>query len=453
MSVPTDYASALAHLRALGRSGIDLRLDRVRRVAEGLGNPQYKYDTILVAGTNGKGSTCAMLDSILNAAGYRCGLYTSPHLVRDTERVRVCGTEITQQMFAESAMAVYEAAERAAAARPPGASLLTAFEFVTLLAFDALARAKVDISVIEVGLGGRLDATNIVDPLVTLITPVSTDHQQYLGDTLEQITWEKAGIVRPGVTLVHGSRHHQVKRTISEICEKSRIPLKQAGSDFDFLPLRDQHMHYAGFHGALRDLEVGLSGMHQLDNAAMACAVVEVLGNTTGYKVSDSAVREGLSSVRWRGRLETLSTQPLVLCDGAHNKDAARSLRRYLEQYVPFRKVHLVVGHTRDRDVEAFLAILAPIAARVTLTQTTDGSLADPEALKPLALRVHKNVVVESDLRKILQQVYWRKPDDELIVITGSLYLVGETIALVESGEIPGFESARGARVSPGDSS
>lgn len=450
MSAPTDYASSLAHLRALGRAGIDLRLDRVRRVAEGLGNPQLKYATILVAGTNGKGSTCAMLDSMLGAAGYRCGLYTSPHLVRETERVRVCGSEITPQMFAESARAVYEAAEKAAAARPPGASLLTAFEFLTLLAFDALARAKVEIAVIEVGLGGRLDATNIVDPLVTVIAPISMDHEQYLGDTLEAISHEKAGILRSGIPLIHGSRHHEVRRVIAELCRHNNVPLKQAGSDFDFLPLRDQHMHYAGFEGAWRDLKVGLSGMHQLDNAAMACAVAEVLADTK-FPVSTEAVREGLQSVRWRGRMETLSTQPLVLCDGAHNRDAARSLRRYLEQYVPFRKIHLIVGHTRDRDVEAFLSILAPVAARVTLTQTSDGALADPESLLPLALRVHKNVVVEGDLSKILRQIYWRKPEDELIVVTGSLYLVGETIGLLESGEIEGFESARGVIMSPLD--
>lgn len=438
---PANYAETLALLRQLGRHGIDLGLERVRQVAENLGNPQKRYATILVAGTNGKGSTSAFLASILQKAGYRTGLYTSPHLVRETERIRIDGKDISEDAFAQSARRVYEATIALARIAPPGRSVLTAFEFITLMAFDALAVAGTEIAVVEVGLGGRLDATNIVEPLVSVITPIGLDHQQYLGETIQEIAGEKAGILRKGMPAVCATRSPEAREVIAEKAAALEAPLLQAGKDFDFLPLRDRHMHYAGKDRSCRDLAVGLSGMHQLANAATACAVCECLA-ATKFPVSDEALRAGLRGVVWRGRMETLSTQPLVMIDGAHNTDGARVLRRYLEQYVPFRKIHLIVGQRPDKDAEGFLAILAPIAARITLTQTSDGALKGPGVLAPLARKVHGNVIEEPDIAKVLGQIYWRRSDEELVVITGSLYLVGEAIALLESGEIKGFVPA-----------
>ncbi|MEW6777642.1 MAG: folylpolyglutamate synthase/dihydrofolate synthase family protein [Bdellovibrionota bacterium] len=442
-SAPADYAAALAYIRDLGRAGIDLGLERVRAVAARMGNPQDSFRGILVAGTNGKGSTSAMLASILEQAGYRTGFYSSPHLVRETERIRVQGKDISPEDFSRSAAAVYEACAEEAARRPLGRPLLTAFEFLTLLAFDAFAKAKVEAAVIEVGLGGRLDATNIVEPLASVITPIGYDHQEYLGNTLEEIAREKAGISRPGVPLISGSRRPEARRVLLACHREQGAPLWQAGTDFDFMPLRDRHMHYAGKNRTWRDLTVGLSGIHQLANASVACAAVEALLEGGKLQITDEAIREGLARVRWRGRLETLSTSPLVLADGAHNVDGARVLRRYLEQYVPFRKIHLVLGQRPDKDAEGFLAVVAPIAARITLTQTSDGSLRPPESLLPTASKLHGNVVVEPDFERILRQVYWRKPADEMAVVAGSLYLVGEALSLLESGRIEGYEPAQ----------
>ncbi len=439
-----DYATALAYLRQLGGLGIELGLDRVRAVAARLGHPERAFRGILVAGTNGKGSTCAMLASILERAGIRTGLYTSPHLVRETERVRLLGSDIGNERFGESARAVFEAVQAELAVRPAGRPLLTQFEFLTLLAFDAFRRSGVEWAVVEVGLGGRLDATNIIEPAASVIMPVGLDHQKFLGDTVEQIAAEKFGITRPGVPLVSASRKHEVRGRISALCVEKGVPLFEAGADFDFMPLRDRHMHYAGMGRTWRELTVGLSGMHQLANAAAACATIEVLLSQGTLDIPAEAVREGLAGVRWRGRLETLSTEPLVLADGAHNVDGARVLRRYLEQYVPFRKIHLIVGQRPDKDFDGFLAVLAPIAARITVTQTSDQSLRDPEGSRRAAERVHANVVVEPELEKVLRQVYWRRPAEELAVLTGSLYLVGEALSLLDSGQIPGFEPAGG---------
>lgn len=438
---PNDFDSAVAYLRQLDRFGIELGLERVRAVAERLGNPQTRYPAILVAGTNGKGSVCAMLSAILEQAGYRAGLYTSPHLVRETERIRIAGKDISREAFAGSAGRVWEATRAVAAGRARGRSLLTAFETFTLMAFDAFDRAEIEIAVVEVGMGGRLDATNICEPIVTVITPVDLDHQEFLGDTYEAIAAEKAGIVREKTPVISGARKHEVRTVLEGVAASKRAPYFQGGKDFDFLPLRDGLMHYAGMRASWRDLAVGLSGMHQLANSATACAVVEAL-LSEGFRISEESVRKGLAAVRWRGRLETLSTEPLVICDGAHNPDGARTLRRYLEQYVPFRKIHLACGLKADKDAEAIFSVLAPVAARITLTATADGTLVDPAKIEPAVRRIHDNVVVEPDLGQVLARVYWRKPSDEMTVICGSLYLVGEAIRRLEDGEIPGFVPA-----------
>ncbi|MDE2994269.1 MAG: bifunctional folylpolyglutamate synthase/dihydrofolate synthase, partial [Chloroflexota bacterium] len=344
-------------LGAAARGGWNL--DRPRALLAALGHPARRYPSIHVAGTKGKGSTAAFLASILHTAGRRVGLYTQPHLHDYRERVRINGQPIMPAALARTVTRLAAAAERL---ERESADLgqLTTYELGTALAFQHFADAEVDWAVVEVGLGGRLDATNVLTPAVAVITALSLDHTALLGDTLAAIATEKAGIIKPGVPVVSAAQRPEAAATLAAIATERAAPLALGGRDFTW-----SGNHRAGMvNGAdwgYAGLELGLVGEHQLENAAVAVTVIETLRLTAGLEVATKAVRQGLLNVCWPGRLEVLQAgpaQPTVVCDGAHNGDSTQRLVAAIRDWFPHRRLHLVLGTSADHDLAAIWAAL-----------------------------------------------------------------------------------------------
>ena len=383
-----------------------------------LGHPERQYPALHVAGTNGKGSTCAMVAAALHAAGHRVGLYTSPHLVRVNERIRVGGEDISDAAFGQRILEVLERYPSAAS------SPMTYFEFGTVVALWHFAQVRVDVAVLETGLGGRLDATTAASPVVTAITPVSFDHVEYLGGTLSAIAGEKAGILKPGVPCVVA---HQAPEALEAIARKARevgAPLKLEGRDFSTGRQPDGHLSYQGTAWRLDGLSLGLRGPHQRQNAAVALACLEAL-QVHRVAVSPEAARAGLASARWPGRLEEVGQQPAILLDGAHNPAGVEVLLASLRDLYPGRRIHLVFGVVGDKARGPMMRALFPECASVQLTPLeTPRSLA-PEAYLAEARALCQDVTPWPDVDAALAAARERAASDDLVLCTGSLFLVG----------------------------
>lgn len=424
------YQASLEFLYGLQKHGIKLGLETIQAILARLGDPQRCYQTLHIGGTNGKGSTAAMTAAILQAAGYRVALYTSPHLVDFRERIRING-----QPISESAVTALTEQIRGVA----GASIRpTFFEFTTALAFQYFAEMHIDVAVVEVGMGGRFDATNVLTPLVATITNVALDHQAYLGETIDAIAFEKAGIIKAGVPVVVGRLSREASVVIDRIAGQRRASCYRLNSEFKVRGETVAGFHYEGLERSYRDLTCPLLGDHQLDNAACALAMLE-LASGRGLPVSEAAVRSGLGRVQWEGRLEIVEHRPLLLLDGAHNPAAAEVVAAYLRQHRrahPRSRIILVVGMLRDKDRETFLRTVLPVVDEVIVTQVrlarsaTIGELRD--ALGPWAVAA-RAVPISAEALTLARQL--AGPDD-LICVTGSLMLVGEVKALLRGCEV-----------------
>jgi len=416
-----SYPKAIEYLYSLQWHGIKLGLDNIRGLMTALGEPHERFRSVHITGTNGKGSTAAAIANVLQAAGYRTGLYTSPHLIDFTERIRVNGEPIPPERVARLTEGV-----RAAVGDIPA----TFFEFTTAMAFLYFAESSVDLLVAEVGMGGRYDATNVLSPLVSVITNVDFDHQAFLGNTLEQIAFEKAGIVKPGVPLVTATDRPEALEVIRTVSREQGAPLYRVGNEVRTEGSSPRRFRYQGIRRSYSDLNFALMGKHQLSNAACALAVLEIL-ESHGLPVGESSIRQGLSTVRWDGRMEMIRPNPsaaAVLLDGAHNPAGARVLRGFLEETRPARpaRLVLVLGILRDKDIDGILAELVPLADEVVLTRP-GYDRAEPAAdlkrrLEPFAVRSIVREPVEEAIR-YAQSV--ATPAD-LICVTGSLYTMGE---------------------------
>lgn len=423
MSAP--YATTLDFLYGLQRHGIKLGLDTIGALLERTGSPERAYRSLHIGGTNGKGSTAAMAAAMLQAAGYRVGLYTSPHLVDFRERIQVNGVAI-----AEEQVVTWTDRLRSAAS---GSRSPTFFEFTTAMAFHHFAAQQVDVAVLEVGMGGRFDATNVVVPSVTAVTNIARDHEQYLGHDLASIAFEKAGIVKQSVPLVLGELGAEAARVIRGIAGDRQAPCRALGEHFRYHGEGRGAFAFSGARGSLGGLRCGLEGEHQLANAACAVELVTLLAGA-GLEVPESAIRQGLAGVRWEGRLEIAETRPILLLDGAHNPAAARVVALYLGQ---FRRVHpaarviAIIGMMRDKDQTGFFRELAPVCDEFVVTEPSlpraasadelAASLNQPEA-------VTHRVPFPADALARARQL--AAPED-LICVTGSLMLVGEVKALL----------------------
>ncbi len=420
-------SSVDAHLSALyrlRRFGIQLGLATISRLMRGLGNPQDQYRCIHVAGTNGKGSIAAILSSVLAHGGYKVGLYTSPHLVRFNERIQINGCPISDEAVAEAA----EAAQRIyTQGEPP-----TFFECATAMALHHFALARVDWAVLETGMGGRYDATNVVRPEVCIISNISIEHTEYLGNTLAKIAAEKAGIIKRGTGVVTGTRKKNALRVIEQAASEKGAPLLRMGKEIKIRKERDGSFSYLGEKRRWPRLKVGLLGDHQMTNAGLALGALELLMDKA-LNLSDEAIYTGLAAARWPGRLEVVSKDPLILLDGAHNPSAVRSLKTFLENGMAARRIILVLGILKDKAWKPMLRDLAGIADRMILTKPRYERAADPEELAAFVRPIKQDLRVISPLPDAVSLALDEARHGDLVCITGSLYTVGEAKAYLET--------------------
>jgi dihydrofolate synthase/folylpolyglutamate synthase len=404
-------------------------LERIQTLLSALENPERLPRIVHVAGTNGKGSTCAMIESGLRASGLRTGLFTSPHLIEPTERVRINGCPINDAEFSAAFDRVHACAEQLL---DSGAIDFhpTYFETVTAMAFVLFHDKRTDAVVLEVGLGGRLDATNVVHPELCVITPVDFDHEALLGKSLKAIANEKAGILKPGVPAVLAAQRPEAQATLHARAAELGIEVIRAhekwraesvrftarGADFVARPVAQP--------GMPTPLQIAcpLAGRHQVENALVAIAALEKIG------ISPADVAQGIASTRWPGRLDRVSESPEVILDGAHNPAGARALASYIRQFYSERHVVMIYGAMRDKAIAEITGVLFPLVNEVIATAPHQSRAVDPETIRAMA--EHPSVRTAADLAAALQ-IARAGPSDRVIFITGSLFLVGEALALL----------------------
>jgi dihydrofolate synthase / folylpolyglutamate synthase len=417
-----SYSATLQKIYKLYGGMIDLRLDRMDRALALFGHPEKQFPSVHIAGTNGKGSTSAMLQHILHLAGYRTALYTSPHLVSFTERMRVGDDEISQDQVVKLAR---EIEQRTGAAGVP----LTFFEFVTVMAFIYFARQKVDVAVVEVGLGGRLDATNVVTPVVSVITTISKDHEAYLGPDVLSIAREKGGIIKPAVPVVCGRLPADVAQLLGAIARERNSPAYFLASDFRFSLKNEEVFDYTGIKQHFFNLKVGLRGRHQRVNAAVALAALELA--TERFPVSEHVLREGLATVYWPGRLEVILNRPTVILDGAHNSEGVQALIDEIMGFPRGRKVRLLFAAMADKEWALMVSALAKVVNEFVFTRVEMERSADPEHLAQKVNHLIPHRVMH-DSRAALRTLLDESRPEDIIVVAGSLYLLGEIRPMLE---------------------
>lgn len=430
-----DYLESVNYLYGLGHEVLTAKygLETVRALLDKLGRPDLSFKSIIIAGTNGKGSVSAMLDSIAREAGHRVGLYTSPHLVNIEERISVGGASIASPAFATLATEVRQAGE-SLVAEGVLASVPTFFEQLTAIALSHFSREDVELAVLEVGLGGRLDATNAVERVLSVVTGIDYDHQNILGDTIIDIAREKAAIIQRGSSVVIGRQGHQIatdvlmKRCLTEgvlpvfANEPSNVAISESGrTTFD----------YESSRGNYSNVILSLRGRHQAENAAAAIEAAESLSEA-GFEIGRRAILDGLRKVVWPGRLELIEDRPSILIDGAHNPAGARTLRRYIEEFWK-GPVTLVFGAMSDKDVEGMAAVLFPQAKSIVLTRVRDSRAATNARMGKLALSATQNVIFTETVSQALSWARSVTAPEGLIVFAGSLYLAGEVKRLLSS--------------------
>jgi dihydrofolate synthase/folylpolyglutamate synthase len=420
-----DHLSALYRLR---RFGIKLGLATISRLMRGLGNPQDRFSSIHIAGTNGKGSIAAFLSSVLAHGGHKVGLYTSPHLVRFNERIQINGCPISDSdvaRVAEAVQRIYTQGE------PP-----TFFECATAMALYHFASERVDWAVLETGMGGRYDATNVVHPNVSIISNVSMEHQEYLGNTLAEITREKAGIIKRGAGVVTGTRQKSALWVIEQVAMKKEAPLYRLGKEVRIRKDKGGAFTYLGIDRRWPRLKIGLIGDHQVTNAALALGALELLMEK-GLHLTDEAIYAGLATTCWPGRLEVFSRKPFILLDGAHNPSAVRTLKKFLESSTAFRRLTMVVGILEDKTWKPMLRVLAGVADRMILTRPQYERAADPHELASFVRALKQDVVVIPHLPDAVSFALEQTNAADAVCITGSLYTVGDAKAYLEGADAP----------------
>jgi dihydrofolate synthase / folylpolyglutamate synthase len=418
------YRESLDYLTSLGRFGIKLGLERTEALLHALGDPQELFQGVLVAGTNGKGSVCAMVSSVLQAAGYRVGLMPKPHLISYTERIQVDQRPIAEADFAALLTELQPAINKVAAELGPP----TEFEILTSAAFYYFARAGIDLLVCEVGLGGRLDSTNVLDLGVNVITNIALDHTQHLGSTLEAIAAEKAGILKRDSIAITGAQPPALA-VIEAKARDQQIPLLRLGQEIELSAI---DKGWSGVQatvttpgGTYRDLRIPLLGVYQADNAALAVASIDAL-RSRGWDISDGALRDGLARTRWPGRLEVIDRDPIVLVDGAHNPAGLERSLEAAQKLAKRRPLVIVFGAMGDKDLPSMLALLRSANAPVIFSRI-DWHRAAPPAL--LAEQFHGQSETAQSSAEALSRAREKAGRDGIVFVCGSLYLVGEVKA------------------------
>src|SRR6266478_313325 len=434
-----NYEAAVRYLLSLGRelaaptqaAAAKFDLENIAVLAERLGQPQRAYPSAHIAGTNGKGSTAAFLESILRHAGFRTGLNTSPHLEKINERIRINGEELRDTAIAETFTGILAMIDELLAAGELRAHP-TYFECVTAMAFEHFARERVDFGVFEVGLGGRLDATNILSPAVSIITSIDFDHENFLGHSIQQIAAEKAGIIKTGVPVVSAVTHPRAIEVIRRRCQELGARLFEVD---EFLKIDPAEVH--PIRGCYRfvvadvlakkslSIQLGLPGRFQVRNALAALAAARVLA-AEGHAMDESAIPRALQETRWPGRLEKLNSNPDIYLDGAHNPSAAQEVASFWEENFAGRKIWLIYGALRDKAVDEIAGILFPHAAEVFFTQPRTSRAISADQLADITAHHAAHFAVLPEAERAFEQALDAAAPGDAIFITGSLYLVGQ---------------------------
>jgi len=406
-------------------SRFDLR--RMEALLQRLDNPHLSTKAVHIAGSKGKGSTSAMIAAGLQAAGYKTGLYTSPHLVTLRERIQVDGKPILKRELESLVARMRPHVEAVDHDKTYGE--LSTFELLTAAAFMQFQQKAVDFQVLETGLGGRLDATNVITPEVCIITSISLDHTEVLGDTLARIAAEKAGIIKPGRPVVSSAQAEEAAQVIREACQKKGARLISVGSDIVWRKLDSnlsgQSLEVQGLKGSYR-ITIPLLGAHQLQNAAAAVGALEVLG------VPRKSIEAGLAKTDWPGRLQILRRRPLLVVDGAHNRDSASKLKEALKEYFHFDRLILIIGTSADKDVSGIIEELAPLANTVIVTRSRHPRATKPEILAGEFARLGVQAERAEDVARAVAEAQGKAGRGDLICATGSLFLVAEVIEYVK---------------------
>lgn len=421
-----NYEEALRYINDQEKFGSNLRLDTIRKLLELLGNPHKDLKYIHIAGTNGKGSTSSYVATMLEEAGYKVGLFTSPYLERFNERIAINGADIPNERLAEITERVKD---RIQIMIQEEYEHPTTFEIITAIGFVYFKEEKVDYVVLEVGLGGRLDATNVIDEsLLSIITTIDYDHMDVLGNTLGEIAYEKAGIIKErGLVLSYPQKEEAIE-VIEKVCEERKaelticpmenvkiIELNEYGGIFDY--------HYN--NTTFKNLEISLIGEHQVYNAALSVTAILLLREKGLVNITDEQIRSGLKKARWKGRLEVLNRHPLFVIDGAHNPQGVQTLVDNLKRF-RYNRLILGIGILKDKEVEKIVEAITPLADEIVITEANIYRKMKAEELEQMINKYNKNTHVEKDIKKAIYKSYELAKEDDLILFMGSLYLIGD---------------------------
>lgn len=424
--IDLSFEESVQYLYGLQKHGAKLGLSNTLALMELLDDPHTRFKSVHIAGTNGKGSTAAMLASILEKAGYRVGLYTSPHLVSFTERIRVNGEAMPEEKVVELTKNL-----RARIETLPEPFIPTFFEFTTALAFAYFVESGVEVAVVETGMGGRLDSTNVITPLASVITTVDIDHQEFLGEGIEDIAAEKAGIIKTGVPVVTGRQDSKALRVIKASGYANQAPLYSVGRDASIFSMDTwvggSVFSYHGFDGVRRPMRISLIGRHQVENAALALLTVDVL-RRRGLVISVEAAQDGLSSARWPGRLEKVAENPLILLDGAHNPGSAARLAETIKGIFAghYERLILLLGILADKDMAGIIGCLAPLADMVIVTRPNYYRAGSTARIRKVVKAYTANVQEAQSVPDAIDMARAAASEKDMICITGSLFTVGE---------------------------
>ncbi|MDU3802361.1 folylpolyglutamate synthase/dihydrofolate synthase family protein [Paraclostridium bifermentans] len=427
-----NYNEALQFIHESHKFGMRLGLDNIKKLLQLLGNPQNNLKIIHVAGTNGKGSTCSFISSILKESGYKVGLYTSPFLETFTERIRVNGENIPEEEVGKIVSLIKEKIEIMVI---EGYSYPTEFEIVTAMAFYYYNQEKVDFVALEVGLGGRYDATNVIDkPVVSAITSISLDHTGILGDTLGKIAFEKGGIIKEDCTTIVYPQQEEASEVIKNICAEKKS--KYIECDFKNIEIKSSNInsqiYNCNINGKeLRDLEIKLIGDHQIKNSIVALNVIEYLNDIKITNISEENIRKGLLETKWPGRIEKISENPMFIIDGAHNEEGAKSLANSIDKYFENKNKILVIGMLEDKDIESVLDLLIPKFNNVITTTPDNPRAIDANKLKEKIERYNIEVTCKPNIKEAVDYALEISNTDDVIISAGSLYMIGNVRTII----------------------
>ena len=416
------YKQALKYLYGLQKYGVKFGLSKTSNIMKKMGNPHKGEKYIHIAGTNGKGSVSTMVESVFINSGFKVGFYSSPHLVRFTERFRINRKEISKKKvveFTEEIKSIIDPSE------PP-----TYFEFTTAMALAYFARENTDIAIMEVGMGGRLDATNIIKPLVSAISNISLEHQIFLGNTLIEIAREKAGIIKKGVNTIAAATQPEVSGLFREICEDRNAQFFQVGKDIRYRNSKNGFNYY-GLNRTIRNINLTLKGKFQHRNTALAIGILELL-EKKGYKFEEQEIKTGIEETTWTGRIQVLSEKPLIVVDGAHNPAAARMLKEVVKKDFSYNRLILVLGVMKDKDINRIVKGIAGMSDHVICSSPEYFRSASPEDLYRIVSKYSKSAEMIKSLPGAIKKAKKIAKPDDMILITGSLFTVGEALTAID---------------------